>query len=220
MAISRNAAAALALALALGVPAAASAGTLLNQSITGLVTLSGADDNGGYSIDVFNGSIAVGAGFTTDIPIFKQLTNAGFHGPSNQITGDVQIDISGGAITVTLNGQAQPFQLTSTFSGIAGPITGVADSATGVLGGVNTDGGVTFDASSLSFSSTYFGYQPGTHLAQTEALSFGAGVDCGPSTRACEPGSGAPEPSAWALMLLGFGGAGAMLRRTRSPVAA
>jgi hypothetical protein len=27
--------------------------------------------------------------------------------------------------------------------------------------------------------------------------------------------SGAPEPAAWALMIAGFGGAGAMLRRRR-----
>ncbi len=32
--------------------------------------------------------------------------------------------------------------------------------------------------------------------------------------------SGAPEPAAWALMLLGFGTAGAALRRRRSPAAA
>jgi len=32
-------------------------------------------------------------------------------------------------------------------------------------------------------------------------------------------GPGVPEPASWALMILGFGGAGAMLRRRRAPVA-
>lgn len=38
---------------------------------------------------------------------------------------------------------------------------------------------------------------------------------CEPGTRVCGPGSAAPEPSAWALMILGFGAAGATLRRRR-----
>lgn len=38
---------------------------------------------------------------------------------------------------------------------------------------------------------------------------------CEPGTLVCGPGSAAPEPSAWALMILGFGAAGATLRRRR-----
>lgn len=40
--------------------------------------------------------------------------------------------------------------------------------------------------------------------------------DCG--TRVCDPGSTVPEPSAWALMILGFGASGAMLRARRRSV--
>lgn len=38
---------------------------------------------------------------------------------------------------------------------------------------------------------------------------------CEPGTRICGGGSAAPEPSAWALMILGFGGVGASLRTRR-----
>jgi hypothetical protein len=43
---------------------------------------------------------------------------------------------------------------------------------------------------------------------------------CEPGTRVCSPGGGVPEPSAWALMILGFGAAGAMLRQRRQLVSA
>lgn len=42
--------------------------------------------------------------------------------------------------------------------------------------------------------------------------------DCNPDMRVCNVG-GVPEPATWALMILGFGSAGAMLRR-RSTLAA
>jgi hypothetical protein len=49
-------------------------------------------------------------------------------------------------------------------------------------------------------------------------------LDCGPPpcTGLCGGGGeipGVPEPAAWALMILGFGGAGAMLRRRRAVLA-
>lgn len=42
-------------------------------------------------------------------------------------------------------------------------------------------------------------------------------LDCGPPpcTHDCGPTPGVPEPSSWALMIVGFGGAGAVLRRRR-----
>ena len=43
---------------------------------------------------------------------------------------------------------------------------------------------------------------------------------CEAGTRICGPGSAAPEPSAWALMILGFGAAGSALRRSRALIAA
>jgi hypothetical protein len=44
-------------------------------------------------------------------------------------------------------------------------------------------------------------------------------LDVGPSDNQ-QVASAAPEPSAWALMIAGFGGAGAMLRRRRKPALA
>lgn len=41
--------------------------------------------------------------------------------------------------------------------------------------------------------------------------------DCEPGSRVCTPGGGVPEPSTWALMIVGFGGAGVALRRRRPP---
>ncbi len=55
------------------------------------------------------------------------------------------------------------------------------------------------------------------------AFMPGAGTPrdpCEPGTRICPGGSAAPEPSAWALMILGFGAAGAALRQRRRLVSA
>lgn len=38
---------------------------------------------------------------------------------------------------------------------------------------------------------------------------------CEPGTRICGPGGAVPEPSAWALMIFGFGAAGSVLRQRR-----
>ncbi|WP_205854213.1 PEPxxWA-CTERM sorting domain-containing protein [Phenylobacterium kunshanense] len=43
---------------------------------------------------------------------------------------------------------------------------------------------------------------------------------CEPGTRICGPAGAVPEPSAWALMILGFGAAGTMLRQRRRLVSA
>jgi hypothetical protein len=55
-------------------------------------------------------------------------------------------------------------------------------------------------------------------------FEFGTGPDstaAGTCTVGCSstPPPGVPEPAAWALMILGFGGAGAMLRRRRAVLA-
>lgn len=204
--------AAIAVAASLGLAASASAGTLLNQSFHGLIQIQGSDDNGSYSIDVLNGTVNVGGGYDQDFSVFKQLTEGGFATGSNQINGDVHVVIGDNTIAVTMNGQVQPFELTSTFTGITGPITNVADSATGLLSGVNLDLSHGFTDTSVTFATFYLGFQPGTHVTQTETLTFGA-----PGTGG---GGGVPEPAAWALMLAGFGVAGAGLRSRRRVAAA
>jgi len=45
--------------------------------------------------------------------------------------------------------------------------------------------------------------------------TVGGPIGCVDTSRTCDIGGGVPEPSAWALMILGFGGVGALLRRRR-----
>jgi hypothetical protein len=131
-----------------------------------------------------------------------------FSTASNQINGNVHIDISANAISVTMNGQVQPFELESQFTGIGGTITNVVSTATGVIPGVNEVLFSNFTSTSVDFASLYFGFQPGTSLTQTERLTFAAA-------------GGVPEPSTWAMMLIGFAGLGFAFRqslaRCRSP---
>lgn len=188
--------------LAVGAAPASSA-TLLGQTINADIQIIGADDFGLYTINVLSGPITIGAsGYSTDISVFRQLTEGGYSTPSNQIVGDVAVNITDGAVSVTMNGQVQPFELESKFSGISGPIVADADSATGTIPGVNMDLFSSYTANSLDFATYYLGYQTGTSVTQTETLTFGTG-------------RGVPEPSTWALMLLGVGVLGAAVRRAR-----
>jgi hypothetical protein len=171
--------------------------TLFGETLNANIVISGEDDNGFYTLPVLVGSVMVGpGGYFQDIPVFKQLTEDTFSTPTNQIDGDVLVDITANAISVTMNGQVQPYELESQFSGIGGSsfmITSDIDSATGVLSGVNMDLFNSFTPHSLDFATFYLGFQPGTSLTQTETLTFGPAV---------------PEPSTWAMILLGFAGLG------------
>jgi hypothetical protein len=195
---------AIGLAIAGGPPARGA--TLLGETIDAAINITGQDDHGSYTLAVFNGPITLGASdFSVDIPVFKQLTEGGFSTVSNQINGNVLIDISDHAITVTMTGQVQPYELESVFSGIGPTIVADQDSATGLLAGVNLDLFSNFTAHSLDFATFYLGFQPGTDVAQTEALTFGAPT---------------PEPAGWLMMLAGFGGLGAALRARRRTASA
>ena len=182
-------------------PTAKSA-TLFGETLDAKITISGEDDNGFYSLSVLDGPIMVGAsGFSDVIPVFKQLTEDGFATASNQITGDVIIEIGADTISVEMQGQVQPFELESTFSGIGASsfqIANDADSATGVMSGVNLDLSNSDTAHSVDFATFYLGFQPGTDLTQTETLSFTSGAG----------GSPTPEPATWMLLLAGFAGLG------------
>jgi hypothetical protein len=142
--------------------------------------------------------------FVTTIPVMKQLTLGGFSTPSNQINGNVVVDISANTISVTMNGQVQPFELINQFTGINGPILNVVQTASGVIAGVNMVFPPTFTPTSVDFASDYFGFQPGTSLKQTETLTFAAGA--------------VPEPPTWAMMIIGFAGLGFAFRQSRRRV--
>jgi hypothetical protein len=198
--------------LALVPTAPAASATLFGETLDADITISGQDDNGIYTLPVLVGPVVVGAsGFSENLPVFKQLTEDGFATPTNQITGNVIVNIGANTISVEMQGQVQPFELESMFSGIGGPsfqITDVVDSATGVMSGVNLDLSPSNTAHSVDFATFYLGFQPGTDLTQTETLTF-APVGGG--------GGAVPEPSTWILLLAGFAGLGvARLSRSRT----
>jgi PEP-CTERM motif len=195
------------LALVHASPAASA--TLFGETLDANITISGEDDNGFYKVPVLVGPVVVGAsGFSDIIPVFKQLTEDGFATASNQITGNVIVTIGSDTFSVEMVGQVQPFELDSKFSGIGGAsfqIVADADSAAGVLSGVNMELFETDTAHSVDFATDYFGFQPGTDLTQTETLTFATGV-----------GGAVPEPSTWMLLLAGFAGLGfAAVSRSR-----
>ena len=199
--------------LALVQAAPAASATLFGETLDANITITGQDDNGFYTLPVLVGPVVVGAsGFSDNIPVFKQLTEGGFATATNQIVGNVIVNIGADTISVEMQGQVQPFELESTFSGIGASSFQIAndvDSATGVMSGVNLDLSDTDTPHSVDFATFYLGFQPGTDLTQTETLSFTAVV-----------GSGAvPEPSTWTLLLAGFAGLGvAALSRSRRRV--
>lgn len=195
--------AALAAATLFGVTTAANAATLLGQTINGSIKIDGSDDTGFYTINVLTGPVSVGAGFSNTYSVFKQLTQGGFATATNRVTGNIILNITADTIAVQFTGQAQPFQLSSAFTGIAGQIINVANSSTGIISGVNQDAGSSFTTSSVSFSTIYFGFQPGTNVTQTEKLTF------------AKVTTAVPESTTWAMMIVGFSLVGGVLRQNR-----
>jgi hypothetical protein len=187
----------------------AASATLFGETLDANITITGEDDNGPYTLPVLVGPVVVGAsGFSDDIVVSKQLTEDGYATQSNQISGNVIVTIGADSISVEMQGQVQPFELESKFSGVGGSsfqIANDADSATGVMSGVNLDLFDTDTPHSVDFATYYLGYQTGTDLIQTETLTFA------PSSAGA-----VPEPSTWMLILAGFAGLGfARLSRSR-----
>jgi hypothetical protein len=201
--------ASLALAVALASSGTASAASLLGQTITGVIQIKGDDDSGFYTLDVFNGAVDVGGGYSQSFNVFKQHTRGGFQGFSNQLSGLVTLNIDADTIAVNFTGQSQGVRLMSSFSGIAGPIETVAHATSGLVPGIMADEGVTYTASSVRFSLLMLGYEPSVNVTQLETLSFPAA-----------PPNPVPEPRTWALLIGGLAATGAMLRRRRQPALA
>lgn len=90
---------------------------------------------------------------------------------------------------------------------------------------VSVNGGVTagvdlFTVDPLSPPQKYFITATGGDGINTLAFTFDPGVDAMKQIR-LEVADGIPEPTTWAMMILGFGGVGAMMRhRRRLPQAA
>jgi hypothetical protein len=87
---------------------------------------------------------------------------------------------------------------------------------------VNANGGSTafyrFDAGDAGISSLTLNY-----AASSDFILYKTGADpCVANPALCDGGgggNGVPEPASWALMIMGFGGVGAMIRRRRTAIA-
>ncbi len=91
-----------------------------------------------------------------------------------------------------------------TFAGVGAGIDPITGKFTGVYGS-----GEHFESTSQGWWFVADIYDAGTGLTYNVAAKDAITT----------PGGGVPEPAAWALMILGFGGAGAMLRRRRAALA-
>jgi hypothetical protein len=85
---------------------------------------------------------------------------------------------------------------------------------------LQTDPAITFVGAARSASATGFAFpglvQPGVRGRFGPNFKF----DVLPDPDPVDPGPGVPEPATWAMLILGFGAAGAALRRRRQDAAA
>ena len=203
----------------LGVVSSAQA-DLLNSTINADITLAGSDYggpsnvNGGlefYTMDVFNGPISVGSGYTNTFSFFRKIhTQYGYLSPNNDLTGTITLVINADSISLKFDGQAQPVELEGSFTNI--PPTILTDTETWTAN-FNNGSGIDqalfhdFTSNSVDFASFYYGYQPGVVTTQTETLTFG------PDTN---PGNPVPEPSTMLLFGTGLAGIGAICRKRKA----
>jgi len=174
---------------------------LINATINTNIVLEGEDDNGFYTLTVFDGTINVGSGFTNSYNFFRQGTYGGFSTQTNQLTGTIGLSITGDTIAITFNGQAQPAELLATFTSIPPTITSATETDSGFLDGVALPLPNAFTDTSLTTEAFYLGFQPGTDTTQTDLLTFETVTPT------------VPEPSSMALMATGVLAAIGVVRR-------
>ncbi|QKS01942.1 choice-of-anchor C family protein [Sphingomonas sp. CL5.1] len=188
-----------------------------------------------------NAAAFVNGSFESGVAPGTYTTVAG--GDSSSITGWTatgnSVDYIGsywqaqdGGRSIDLNGNAQG-GIEQTFDTVAGTLYNVtfwlagntdgAPVTKSVLVGATGNAGQLFTFDSSSFDKTNMGWAQYTYnfVAQgaSTTLSFGS-QDAGAYGAALDnvsllTGGGVPEPATWGLMILGFGGIGAVMRRRR-----
>jgi len=151
------------------------------------VVFDGYSNNSSLTLPIFSGPVTAVNGTVVTQSFSQQLIQGGYGGPSNVVDGTITIGFSGNNILLTYNGQAQPFDISFSFTNIPAPGPGqglinVTSSGTSNFGapvlfpgnGVDYLLSPNFTANSITYLGFgLLGYQPGTSMTQTAALTFG-----------------------------------------------
>ncbi|THD61660.1 MAG: PEP-CTERM sorting domain-containing protein [Phenylobacterium sp.] len=166
------------------------------------------------SFDIANGVLTASSP-TTTINLFDLYTNEGSIEKDDKTPLPIQLTFtfttpsptSGGVINGTTVGQ-------ETFLGVFqdGVLNWADSGVTDVNFGTNLSGLLTIGVNGGAFNTGLFGLDKGKRAGLDVSATFDWVND--PTS------GGVPEPASWALMIAGFGMAGATLRRRRVAVAA
>jgi hypothetical protein len=171
-------------------------------------------------------------GITPAITFSSLMNLTATTGDANLAYGLAILPISAGTLTftstsaVTYNGHTGTNLLTVAFSG--GSLTGLMGGSTASYGNSTPPNTVTFTSDFLDFSSTTArdlvlginGINPslGFAFGGSRSHSGVATGNFGADLSAGSPQGDVPEPASWALMLVGFGMAGGVMRSQRRRV--
>jgi hypothetical protein len=212
--------AALALALAAAVPASASI-TLDSAGDTGSVTFN-AVDSGGNLINGVSGELDLtllstdGSTYVIDFSLENTTTNGTSRITAFGFDVDPTFDSANLTNSLIFDGFSTFVKLESVsldFCAYAG-VNCNGGTGDGLLTGATTTGTITFTFDPAAGS----GITLDAFTAKYQSVSaIGGGSARGTGTDDGGGGGqgGVPEPVSWSLMILGFGGVGAMLRRRR-----
>ena len=197
-------------------------------------------DTGGGPVQVFTD--ADGAFFynTTNVGGFENVAILGDTGafPALLHTQQVNVNSSGtGGASLTvyvthtdISGPMPEFGYISSFTsntsraGFSSTLTTLADAANGVYSGVVLSSASFSGAGAESMNNVFAGPlapSAGLYSVTHKYVITDTGLTRGSTSPTVTLQAAVPEPGTWGLMIMGFGGAGAMLRaRRRSAVAA